>query len=135
MLLDTENMAGRILYIDTPVPPKDGYKTYTIKTAEEAREFVSEVLGTSFPVYLDIQGCSSKVFGILLSFLDEFKESVDMIADDPVPLTILSRFRVLQISTVFPEEFYVLESLRWKFQPVSIRTRMNNLYNNVPKGD
>jgi len=124
----------RTLYIDSPVPPKEGYSQYLIETTEEAREFIANIHGTSFEIYLDIQGCSSKVFGILLNFFEEYNGPIEVVANDPVPLTVLSRFRTIKVSSMSEEVVDTLESFRWKFQPTSIRTRMNNLFGIKVKG-
>lgn len=118
----------RTLHIDSPVPPREGYQVYQITTAEEARDFVSDVLGMCFPVHIDAQRCSQKVFSVLLPFLEEYGSSIEMIANDPVPITVLSRFRIVNVTHMFPENDFPLESLRWTFQPISIKARLEKLF-------
>ena len=121
-------LPSRILYIDSPVPPREDYEIYSVKTAEEAREFVSDMFGRSVPVFIDAQECSERVFGILLQFLEDYAGSVEMSATDPVPVTALSRFRTVRTSSLLLDEADSLEALRWKYQPTSIRLRMNTLF-------
>lgn len=128
------NVLERTINIDSPVPPKEDYVQYSIETVEEAREFIANVHGTSLAIYLDIQGCSNKVFGILLNFFEEYSGSIEVVANDPVPLTVLSRFRTINVSSMSEEVVDTLESFRWKFQPTSIKTRMNSLFGTKATG-
>lgn len=126
------DMITRILHIDSPVPATEGFHRFDIKTMDHLREFLEDV--SSFdeePLSLNVQGCSAPVFGGLLKFVEDYNGSIEMMANDPVPPTMISRFaRVCVFGKTFPEETMV--ELIWRYKPVQLVIRLRELFG-IPK--
>lgn len=74
---------------------------------------------------LDCRNLSDLSFNLLLKFLEEYRGGVTMLANDPVPAPILSRFSNIQ-KFFTPRESSIME-LRLHSVPNSIREKVGAL--------
>lgn len=118
----------RILHIDSPIPASDGFLRFEIRTMEQLREFLEEASSLDEEsLSLNLQKCSTGVFGGLLKFIEDYNGSIEVLANDPVPSTIISRFsRICVFQKTSPEETMV--EILWRYKPTHLVNKLCELF-------
>lgn len=117
----------RILYLDG-IPQGTFKNVRLIGEREHVEELYAEIyrLEKGPEVTLDCRSLSTRHYGLLLKFLEEYKGKVVMFARDPVPAPILSRFT--ETKKIFTPTPGKLISLRFKHLPMSIKGKVATLF-------
>lgn len=88
--------SDRVLYIDGPKPPM--YNVVMCQNISDMRDLLEEASYLNRePLSIDMRGCvcKSAVFGGILKLLDDYEGPVELLCEEPVPPTILSRFSTI----------------------------------------
>jgi len=99
---------NRKLYIDSfdvAIP-----ELKVLNNIQDIHNIISEYSFNSEPVdlNLDVRNLNEKTLTSMLKFIEEYKGSITMVINDPVPLTILSRFiEIKKLSNIKYEDLRI----------------------------
>lgn len=122
-------VTNRALYIDCV--PEKSENIVTVESANDARGVIERFSELLVPpaLVLDCRTLPRRSFNVLLKFIEEYESPITLIARDPVPGTILSRFT--EIKKSFDVEAYQFRSvveLHLKFVRGKMKDRLNSLF-------
>ena len=120
----------RILHIDrapSDWPGLSGGAVMVVRSADVAQLY-ERYFVRSFPppLFLDCRQANTWQYGQLLKFFEEFKGSLTVLAMDPVPPAVISRF--VQVKKVVKEPEGDWGMFRLRNTPPSIRNKVYDLF-------
>lgn len=119
---------NRVLYIDG-IP--EGIRLpslRTVSTREDVAELYEDVFRRQDPpdLVLDCRSLRTVTFNAMLKFLEEYRAAVTLIAMDPVPPPVVSRFAVVEKK--FTPIGGSLTEIRLRQLPFSIKAKVYQLF-------
>lgn len=118
----------RRIYIDRPVENTPLKGVFSLSSKEEIQNLYGEKLSRmdAPPLVMDCRELNEREFTMLLKFIEEYRGDITIIARDPVPQPILSRF-----TEIFKNPEVVGGSLlnkRLSRTPFSLRDRVEKMF-------
>lgn len=118
----------RTLHLDEAPQGLTG-RLIILSTKEDIDELYQTVFLLKEPpaISLDLRTLNSRFIGSLLKFVEEYRGSLSVLARDPVPAPLQSRFTVIKKRfEPSPSEFM---EVKLRNLPSGLRTRAYNLFN------